>query len=348
VVKDQTKEIANKALTQLSQALAGGKSEALTRYLSFMSRFHRYSFWNCALIFFQFPEATNVAGFVKWKEVGRYVKKGEKGIAILVPLKYKAKAKESSDDDETLVGFTTGYVFDVAQTEGESIPEIGKIQGDPGIYKFRLTNVILEKGIELGYVPNLDGAKGVSRGGRIELVEGMPAAEEFQVLAHELAHELLHRGDRRSETDTRIRELEAESVAFVCCSAIGLETGSASADYITLYQGNEKLLAQSLSFVQSISSQILESILHPPAIGIMKLSCQEQREIHELHASDPEAAWLQCEDLGFTGYSRTHGLNHPFEPKRAEGEDFILLNFEPDSSNRDDGGHWTVAYREVN
>ena len=74
----------------------------------------------------------------------------------------------------------------------------------------------------------------------------MQPSEEFSTLTHEIAHEMLHRGDRRSLTTKQVRETEAEAVAFVVCQAIGLETGTASADYIQLWHGDADLLRESL------------------------------------------------------------------------------------------------------
>ncbi|HKS82908.1 MAG TPA: hypothetical protein VJR23_15500 [Candidatus Acidoferrales bacterium] len=85
-------------------------------------------------------------------------------------------------------------------------------------------------------------------------------AEEFATLAHETAHELMHRDERRSSTTKRIRETEAEAVAFVVCSATGLETGSAAQDYIGLYGGDAKPLGNSLERVQRTATHILNAI----------------------------------------------------------------------------------------
>jgi hypothetical protein len=89
---------------------------------------------------------------------------------------------------------------------------------------------------------------------------GQSPAEEFATLAHELAHEMMHRDERRNSTSKRSRETEAEAVAFVVCHAIGLETGSASQDYIQLYDGDAKLLTASLEYIQKTSTQILNAI----------------------------------------------------------------------------------------
>jgi len=87
----------------------------------------------------------------------------------------------------------------------------------------------------------------------------MSHAESFATLVHELAHELLHRANRATTTK-RERETEAEAVAFVVCHAIGLETGTASQDYIQLYNGDATLLLDRLERVRSAASQILDGI----------------------------------------------------------------------------------------
>jgi hypothetical protein len=100
----------------------------------------------------------------------------------------------------------------------------------------------------------------VSSGGRITLLPGLPAAEEFSTLVHEVAHELLDRGARRLETTKQVRETEAEAVAFVVCESLGLETGSASADYIQLWHGDAQLLTASLEIVQRTAAMILGAL----------------------------------------------------------------------------------------
>jgi hypothetical protein len=90
---------------------------------------------------------------------------------------------------------------------------------------------------------------------------GLAPAEELSVLAHELAHELLHHGADRATTPRRVRELEAEAVAFVVSEAIGLDTSTACADYIQLYQGSTESLAQSLAAIQQTAATILEALL---------------------------------------------------------------------------------------
>lgn len=121
------------------------ESESYKDCLRYMSKFTNYSAGNCILIMLQKPEASLVAAFGKWKELGRTINKGEKGIAILAPMTFKSKEvveqpvvdsngrqvfnsdgsekKEKVETEHTDVGFKKVYVFDVSQTSGEPVPE---------------------------------------------------------------------------------------------------------------------------------------------------------------------------------------------------------------------------------
>jgi hypothetical protein len=101
----------------------------------------------------------------------------------------------------------------------------------------------------------------MSFGGKITLLPGLDAAEAFSVLVHEAAHELLHRGERRTQTNHTVRETEAEAVAFVVSAAIGLDANTSSTDYIQLHAGDKATLAESLAFVQQTAAEILSSIM---------------------------------------------------------------------------------------
>jgi antirestriction protein ArdC len=260
---EQIKQIAIKATEHLIAALKEGHSEMLTRYLAAIGRFHRYSLRNVMLIALQKPTATHVAGFHAWHKLGRFVKKGEKGILVLAPIvrrKTEDDQQHETDQSSTAVGFRAAYVFDVSQTDGQSLPEIGSVQGDPCEYVERLAKFVTDRGIVLEYAQDIAPARGTSAGGKIKLLPGQSRAEEFGTLAHELAHEMMHRDERRSSTSKRSRETEAEAVAFVVCQAIGLETGTAARDYIQLYEGDAKLLTESLERIHQTATQILGAI----------------------------------------------------------------------------------------
>jgi hypothetical protein len=260
---EQAKQIVSKAIEELSQSLERGHSEALRNYLAAIGRFHRYSLRNVMLIASQNPAATHVAGFHTWHKLGRFVKKGEKGILILAPIvRAKNRNIEQTDTHEssTAVAFRAAYVFDITQTDGQQLPTIGSVNGEPHAYRQRLANFVAEQGIALEYSEDIAPARGTSAGGKITLLPGQSLAEDFATLVHELAHEMMHRDERRASTSKRRRETEAEAVAFVVCQAIGLETGSAAQDYIGWYGGDAKLLSESLESVQQTATQILNTI----------------------------------------------------------------------------------------
>jgi len=253
---DTLKNITTEALDTLANLLDAGHSDQLTAMLTAMARFHTYSWHNVCLIASQRPTATRVAGFQAWRTLGRFVRKGEKGIAILAPIVGRRDVESSDDQSRTIVGFRAAYVFDVEQTDGTPLPVPSEASGDPGTKTQALTDAIVERGIVVEWVDDLDGALGTSSGGRIRLLKGLAPATAFTTVVHEYAHELLHRADDRpASRDTR--ELEAEAVAFVVGNAVGLDTSNASRDYIHLYRGDREALARSLDRVQRAAAVIL-------------------------------------------------------------------------------------------
>jgi antirestriction protein ArdC len=267
-----TQQLIKQAVDYLMQQLAAGKSETLTAYLAAMARFHSYSFGNILAIARQRPTATRVAGYGAWKELGRFVKRGEKGIQILAPMVGHRRRKDTTEQEQSanqeqkpvpvLIGFRAVYVFDVAQTEGADLPEYKHhVSGEVGAYRDRLITFLAQQNITLEYSENIAPALGVSYGGKIAILPGQSPAEELVTLVHELGHEYLHKSERRTMTTATVRETEAEAVAFIVGQAIGLEMGTASSDYIQMYAGNAALLAESLEVIQRTSAVILGAIL---------------------------------------------------------------------------------------
>lgn len=259
---EQAKKLAHAALEQLEGALKQGKSETLSAYLAMMGRFHNYSFGNILLIMSQKPDAARVAGFRTWLKLGRHVKKGEKGIVIIAPMAIKPKhdGGGADDEDRTILRFKAVYVFDESQTDGESLPEFARVGGNPNGHTALLKAFVASKGITLEYTDDIGSADGASFGGTIKLKPDLPAAEEFSVLTHELAHEMLHPKGQDNRLPKTVRETEAEAVAFVVSNAIGLDVGSAAADYIQLYNGDTDTLSASLDRIQKAASSIIEAL----------------------------------------------------------------------------------------
>jgi hypothetical protein len=258
---EEAKKIADRALEQLAHSLKQGCSEELTRYLAMLARFHKYSFGNVMLILWQMPSASHVAGFNTWKQLGRFVKKGEKGIVIIAPMVIRKNDEQATDGEKpvTIMRFRGVHVFDVSQTDGQPLPAPARIGGNPDRHLSRVREVIAEHGITLDNADVPFGAEGVSRGGRISIRPGLSPAQEFSVTVHEFAHEMLHRGEDRPVSKT-VRETEAEAVAFVVYQAIGLESGTAASDYIKLYDGKSETLAGSLDRIQRVATEIISAL----------------------------------------------------------------------------------------
>jgi hypothetical protein len=142
----------------LIEQLEAGQSDALTNYLNAMSRFHNYSFGNVLEIARQMPTATRVAGFWTWKNLGRSVNAGAKGIRILPPIVGVKRKRDSEAEKDitkqntrTLLGFRNTYVFDVSQTNGVDLPEMHEVSGDPGENIDRLAAFLKSQGVQLVY-----------------------------------------------------------------------------------------------------------------------------------------------------------------------------------------------------
>ena len=271
--ENATQKLIRENVDFLIEQLEEGRSDALTAYLTAMSHFHNYSFGNILQIARQKPDATHVAGLYAWNQLGRRVKKGEKGIQILAPMiGVKRKKDAEAEQDITkqnvpvLVGFRAVYVFDVLQTEGKELPGMDGVKGEVGEHRDRLIDFIKAQSIELEFNEHIAPAMGMSYGGKIVLLPGQSKAEEFATLVHELAHEMLHKAERRTQTTKTVRETEAEAIAFVVSKAVGLQTGTASADYIQLYHGNALLLAESLEVIQKASAVILAALETKPEV----------------------------------------------------------------------------------
>ena len=258
-------QLIDDALTRLEDSLRAGRSGQLEAYLALCARFHRYSFGNVLLIATQCPRATHVADFHAWKKLGRWVRKGEHGIAIIAPQPIKARRQQASESDEPDVQmrFKTVHVFDVTQTEGEPLPERPRYTGTPGEALHRLAAFAASRSIEIEIAPIVGGALGYSTGGRIVLDPAVTGdeAEHFAVLAHELAHELLHQRQDDRPASKKVRETEAEAVAAAVSEAIGLNATTSAADYLSLYDGDADTLRASLDRIHATATTVLAELL---------------------------------------------------------------------------------------
>jgi antirestriction protein ArdC len=252
------------------------------RMLKIASKFHNYSFNNQLMIFLQRPDATVVAGFNRWKSLGRFVKKGEKALAIFAPCKYKTRVEDDNGDEKTsqqLRGFRVVHVFDISQTEGEDLPDLDAVRpklldGDApvGIWDPLVSHaasvgfeVVRErKGGENGYCDFLNR--------KIAVRPDVAPAQAVKTLIHELGHALLH--SEAPVASREVAETEVESVAFVVCDAIGLDTGTYSFPYVARWaNGSEDLIKETASRVIQCAKSILRCLEMDRSLESVDKSC---------------------------------------------------------------------------
>jgi len=244
-------------IKQLAEATdAALISEEMLRYLEACSRFHHYSLFNMWLILMTKPQAKLVAGYRKWQSMNRYVRKGEHGIPILAPILI-SKDKEDPTPEKTVVGFKVVYVFDVAQTEGEPLPPPPdwKSPEKNALLAEKLIQFAESRGIKVSEQELRGEIQGVSMGGEIQVDPGAGTA----TLIHEIAHELLHQGTDRPNS-TRIRELEAESVAFVVARHFDLNNTWSSPNYVALHGANSKAILEHLERIRKTAEEIITAL----------------------------------------------------------------------------------------
>ncbi len=239
------------------------QSAELTRYLTTLARFYTYSAHNCALIAMQRPDAHRVAGYRAWQALGRQVKKGAKGIAILCPAPIKGKT-DAGDDAVIALRFRTGYVFDQVDTEGADLPAltIHAVEGERYTALLRQLIEIAERGgLRVTFKDRLVwDANGVSYGdGRIELKEGNPTGNLCKTLCHEIAHERMHRAEERRTFSTQQVECQAEAVAYGVCQALGVPCPNSPA-YLALYRVSREVLASNLDAIRRGIAAIMGAI----------------------------------------------------------------------------------------
>jgi len=244
-------------IAQLTSEAA--RSEAMLAYLDSCARFYKYSDHNLFLINLQKPDATRVAGYKKWLEFNRYVRRGEHGIAILAPCIYRLNKQPDNDDDDTiqvteLRGFRVVYVFDITQTDGDPLPPQPdwKSPARNEELQAKLIAFAAEHNITISVVKQRGAIQGRSIGGAIELD---PTAGT-KTLIHEIAHELLDH--HNSYTDRKTKELEAECVAYVVATHFGLPTNCPN--YLAFWDADPEKITARAANIRKTASKIITSL----------------------------------------------------------------------------------------
>ena len=286
-VPTQTASQRPEAFQKLEQAIEQACSAGGWRaYLTAQARFHRYSFRNLLLILEQSPNATRVAGFHDWLKHSRCVRKSEKGIAILAPMKWQKHDKDTGETTSGIGGFRVVYVFDIAQTDGEPLPERPQVHFTDGssdhaaILTQTLTESLKRAGIpvliqdlEPGHFGSFNRVTKT-----ITISSNLGDVQRFSTLVHESAHATLHAHPQQSLDPTpapnglgslpiedavrakALKEFEAESVACVVLEHFGVDTLECSAGYLASYGATPEHLVKIGARVQACASQIIEAI----------------------------------------------------------------------------------------
>lgn len=263
------------------------QSDKYKQFLNVMAKFPRYSVNNTMLIMMQRPDAQLCQSFTGWKQMGRYVKKGEKGISILAPAPYKIEREQTKLDEKgrpvfdadgepvkekvevTIRAFKVVKTFDLSQTDGKELPTIGpselvgNIEGYPKLLQALQEISPVPVSFEL-----IDGdAKGFYHleDKKIVVQDGMSEVQTIKTLLHEMAHQKLHDKDNVSEAKDISRngkEVEAESVAYVVCQHYGINTSDYSFSYVAGWSEGKETpeLKASLDKIRQTASEFIYQI----------------------------------------------------------------------------------------
>lgn len=281
----------NQKIEELTNQIETGvkalfESDKYKEYLKVMSKFTNYSVNNTILIFSQKPDAQLVAGYTAWKNnFHRQVQSGSKAIRIIQPSPYKKTVIEYVTDEngqkimdkngnpigekreKIMQGYKVGYVFDVSDTEGTPLPSlITNLTED--INNYELFKSILEKiaDIPVKYESIQSGANGFYSlsNNDIHIRDDLSQSQTIKTLIHEMAHSIIH--NQKNGTDKEalrnIKEIEAESVAFIVCSYYGLDTSDYSFAYIGGYSKSEDLLEfkSALNVIRETADSLIKKI----------------------------------------------------------------------------------------
>jgi antirestriction protein ArdC len=267
-------------LAKLHEKLTAGvtefvKGESWQAMLAAAARFHSYSWRNCLLIVAQMPSANQVAGYRTWQSLGRQVRKGERGIAVLAPVTYRQADEEAESAEDSparqIRGWKIEHVFDVAQTDGDPLPEVQAVHvdGEPpaGFWDGLAAQIGAAGFVLLREAPEHAGALGsMNRAmATVRVRQDLGPAQACKTLAHELAHIELGHGTEDCTDPRSRREVEAESVAYVVAMASGLDTSSYSFPYVAGWAepGKEaEVMAETAGQVIGTARRILAALPH--------------------------------------------------------------------------------------
>lgn len=253
----QLQKSINTSLEELASLLDAAKfSQEIQSYLDTIAKFHHYSIYNQLLIYWANPSASHVAGFCTWRDqFNRTVKKGEKGIPILAPVRVKVDPQNEEDEPERKLFFKVVYVFDISQTEGEEVPALDVWKSPE--YRPELQKVLINYAESLGLkvkVGDIGEAQGALTSDHQIFLN---ATAGTKTLVHEIAHFLANHLE--STNSHAQRELEAEATAYAVCRHLGFEDLK-SPNYLYLSGLKAEDLKTSLTTISTLSQKIINEV----------------------------------------------------------------------------------------
>ncbi len=268
--KERAQERMQQAMALLEDGIAAIlDGDSFAGYLRAMSRFHHYSAHNVALILAQNPDATRVAGYRAWQQLGRQVRKGEKGLVILVPLVSRVKGDgdtEADEQDERVVTrFGVGYVFDVAQTDGEPLPDPPAVEAITGATDrgAALWEALVEwltvqgVGVEVADCGQANGSYAPATR-TIAVHERLISTDQAtKTLAHEAAHFVADHSGLVAREDA---ETVAEGAAYVVLHHFGLDTGGYSFPYVARWAEDKGVLRRNLEAIRATAGALITGL----------------------------------------------------------------------------------------
>jgi DNA primase catalytic core len=269
-------------------------SEDWQRALAVAARFHDYSFANTRLIWAQSLARgftpSRVAGYRAWQELGRNVRRGERGLQILAPVIRRITPENSDDEERRVVGFRVVHVFDLAQTEGETLPEVpvALVEGNLPSHWEQVSGLITEAGfhLEVADLDRLGEANGITDWQQRDVIvrASLPGAQRFKTAVHELAHIRLHEPTSDGRPSCRgIVEVEAESVAYMVCAALGIDSAGYSLPYVASWSGGDLTkLAATANRVIGCARQVLTQFERERQLEHETVSSRPRIEVRDL------------------------------------------------------------------
>lgn len=331
-------EARKQEMDQMAEKLEAGvkdvfQGENYKAYLDFCAKMPRYSINNQILIMMQKPDATMCQSFTGWKEMGRFVKKGEKGIRVMAPAPYKIEREQDKLDgngkpmldadgepvkekvEVKVNAFKPVSTFDISQTDGEPVPRLGvdELVGTVEGYETLMEAIKQASPVPISFENIESGAKGYFHveENRIAIQEGMSEAQTVKTALHEASHATLHNKEaQNADNDKKTRnqkECEAESVAYVVCQHYGVDTAEYSFSYVAGWSSDKEVpeLKASLDTIRMAASDLIGKIDDKIAELTQNKDKNQFAEIDQ---------WIEA-----------HGDELPFDNPVAANEGFIEI-----------------------